>query len=204
MNFDVLELERSSVWSTTTDEDQDICEVVQKAAEAVCNSSSSQVPLTNQRLWNYRNTAIHGGRDSQSHLLQCNGLITEVQRLYTLPHLHLIVKFPDLFCLSLCQRLRQGNQLLRLWIEHALLAFKTCNSDQHKHNSQRNITEWLEGWMPSSDLTAPLHFDDHVALCHYDYIESQTKNKKQYYQPNITQWFSRGANCTVTRISKIL
>jgi hypothetical protein len=157
-----------------------------------------------QRLWNFRNTAIHGGKDSQSHLLQRNGLITEVKRLYTLPRSHLTDKFPDLFCLSLRQRLCQGNQLLRLWIERALLAFKTCSSDQHKPNSQRNITEWLEGWMPSSDLTAPLYFDAHVALRHYDYLEAQSKNKKQYYQPNITKWFSRGANRTVTRISKVL
>jgi hypothetical protein len=151
-----------------------------------------------QQLWNYRNMAIHSGKDYHSHLIQRNGLITEVQCLYTLPCLHLVSKFPDLFCLSLHQRLRQGNQLLQLWIQCALLAYKTCESDQTKHGSQRNIMEWIDGWMPSSDLTAPLHFDDHAALRHYDYIESQTKNKKQYYQPNITKWFSRGATRTVT------
>jgi hypothetical protein len=94
-----------------------------------------------------------------------------------LPHLHLVSKFPDLFCLSLHQHLRQGTQLLQLWIQRALLAYKTCESDQTKLDHQCNIMEWIDGWMPSSDLTAPLNFDDHAALHHYDYIESQTKNK---------------------------
>jgi hypothetical protein len=142
---------------------------------------------------------IHSGKDSHSHLLQHNGLITKVQLLYLLPHSHLVSKFPDLFCLSLHQRLRQGNQLLQLWIQCTLLAYKKCESDQTKLGCQHNITEWI-----SSDLTTPLYFDDHTALCYYDYIESQTKNKKQYYQPNITKWFGHCATRAMTRISNIL
>jgi hypothetical protein len=125
-----------------------------------------------QRLWSHRNTSLHGGRTTQSHLLQHHGLISETKRLYTLPCSHLTTKFPDLFYLSLHQRLRQGNQLLQLWIHRALLAFKTCPYDRNEVGCQCNITEWIDGWMPAAETPVPLHFDDHAALCHYDYIES--------------------------------
>jgi alpha-tubulin suppressor-like RCC1 family protein len=45
MNFDTLQMARSKEWSTTADEDEDICEVVQKAAD-ICNTCRCQEPLT--------------------------------------------------------------------------------------------------------------------------------------------------------------
>jgi hypothetical protein len=45
MNFDAFQMTRSKEWQNTADGDQDICEVVQKAAD-ICNTCRSQELLT--------------------------------------------------------------------------------------------------------------------------------------------------------------